>query len=423
MSQNIQIIDVGSSTVKCYRIEAGNILLSEQRSFHFKKYANADGLLSDEIINELLTYITELVEKNVINTKIIATGIFRKIPADQQQFIIDTCFVKTKCYFNIISHEMEGQYLNKALSAMCPTDHTVLLLNIGGGSTEIIIKQNNKPDVTVNVELGVGNIIEKFPGVNEETSTTSLDTVTEYIKTLLPKIDSIADYAIYNGGELHYMKLAEYNLAKNVSFTDSDHPLEISLKDFSQKNFEIFNSISLTSLEELMPNDPKWMHGARACSAIAQAVCEKYSVTKIIPSDSNTVHGYVRLPLRNVTLSGSYRKHLDYIIDIKTYVEKLGMTVLSPVLTSPKNPGETFVIFHGEEGLSPLALERKQLVAIKHSDALIVCCPGGYVGASALIEIGYALAHNKLVLYTETPDEFMLNTLPHEFLGYKKQPS
>jgi len=55
MSQNIQIIDVGSSTVKCYRIEAGNILLSEQRSFHFKKYANADGLLSDEIINELLT--------------------------------------------------------------------------------------------------------------------------------------------------------------------------------------------------------------------------------------------------------------------------------------------------------------------------------------------------------------------------------
>jgi hypothetical protein len=36
------------------------------------------------------------------------------------------------------------------------------------------------------------------------------------------------------------------------------------------------------------------MYGARACSAIAQAICEKYNIITIIPSDSNIINGVVR---------------------------------------------------------------------------------------------------------------------------------
>ena len=59
-------------------------------------------------------------------------------------------------------------------------------------------------------------------------------------------------------------------------------------------------------------------------------------------------------------------------------------------------------------------LERHHLDSIQKSDALIVCDPEGYVGASALIEIGYANALGKRIIFTEKPQEFMLNTLPHE---------
>ena len=38
-----------------------------------------------------------------------------------------------------------------------------------------------------------------------------------------------------------------------------------------------------------MPKDPAWMHWARSCSAIAQAIIENFWVEKIIPSDSNTI--------------------------------------------------------------------------------------------------------------------------------------
>lgn len=72
------------------------------------------------------------------------------------------------------------------------------------------------------------------------------------------------------------------------------------------------------------------------------------------------------------------------------------------------------MVFAGEEGLSPLELERHHLKSISESDALIVCDPEGHVGASALIEIGFANAAGKRVIFTEKPEEFMLNTSPAE---------
>ena len=88
--------------------------------------------------------------------------------------------------------------------------------------------------------------------------------------------------------------------------------------------------------------------------------------------------------------------------------------MLSPRFDAPKNPGQEFVVFEDEEGLSPLELERHHLNMINSCDALIVCASNGYVGASALIEIGYAQALGKRIIFTEQPTEFMLQTLPAE---------
>lgn len=101
-------------------------------------------------------------------------------------------------------------------------------------------------------------------------------------------------------------------------------------------------------------------------------------------------------------------------MNIKEKLEARGTKVLSPRFTEPKNPGEKFVVFAGEEGLSPLELERHHLDSISKSDALIVCDPEGYVGASELLEIGFANAISKRVVFVEKPEEFMLNTLPAE---------
>jgi hypothetical protein len=301
-----------------------------------------------------------------------------------------------------------------ALVGKCNLNEPLLLINIGGGSTELVVMYGKEAIERVNLDFGVGKILTDFPQINDEFSKVKLEEVVNYVKNLLPSIQNKPKIAFYTGGELTYMKLANYPLKKNNLFEDEDHPFLIELEDFKNKNKEIFEKRTLKELENLMPENPKWMHGARPCSAIAQAICEKYNIEKIIPSDSNIINGIVRQEFRHVTLSGSFRKHLDYILEIKKKLEASGVIVLSPRFNVPKKPGTEFVVFQGEEGLSPLELERYHLNSIKNSDALIVCDPNGYVDASALLEIGFAHSLGKRIIFTEKPEEFILNNLPFE---------
>ena len=85
-----------------------------------------------------------------------------------------------------------------------------------------------------------------------------------------------------------------YNLKENNIFSDPNHPFYIDSSEFASKNNEVFKSISIKDLENLMPKDPAWMHWARSCSAIAQAIIENFWVEKIIPSDSNTIDWIIK---------------------------------------------------------------------------------------------------------------------------------
>ena len=409
------LIDVGSSTVKVYKYSNNKLNLILQRSLYFKDGFDPEGGISPENKKELFELLEAIKEENKdVSIRIYATGIFRKLAPETKVNFIDEVFLRTGLYFNIIDQDLENFYLEMALVGKCNLNEPVLLINIGGGSTELVVMYGKEAIERLNLDFGVGKIISDFPQINEEISRAKLEEVVESVKNLLPSLQNKPKIAFYTGNELTYMKLANYPLKKNNLFEDEDHPYLIEFEDFKNKNKEIFEKITLKELESLMPDNPKWMHGARPCSAIAQAICEKYNIEKIVPSDSNIINGIVRQEFRHVTLSGSFRKHLDYIIEVKKKLENNGVIVLSPRFTIPKTPETEFVIFHGEEGLSPLELERYHLESIKKSDALIVCDPNGYVGASALLEIGFAHSLGKRIIFTEKPEEFILNNLPFE---------
>ena len=56
----------------------------------------------------------------------------------------------------------------------------------------------------------------------------------------------------------------------------------------------------------------------------------------------------------------------------------------------------------------PKKLEQLHLDLIRKSGFLYVVDPGGYVGNSAVMEIGYALASKKPIYALEEPGEFIL---------------
>ena len=408
-------IDTGSSTIKLYEKTRGTIKLLETKSFDFKKDFNPDFGLTEKTEQELISYFQEIKKTYPKKTiKVFATALFRKMSNTALTELSDKIFQATGLYFNVISQELEGYYLEQALSAKCISNTPILLINIGGGSTELIIMKNQKSIERIYLDLGVKTIFRHFPYINDTYSKHTLDDVIKFINSKLPSTNLNTAIAIYNGGELTYMQSARYSLRKNSFFNDKNHPKMISLADFRARNHEIFQSVKISELESYMPDDPLWMHGARACSAIAQAICEKFHVTTIIPSDSNTIHGMARQELRTVVLSGSFRKHLDYILDIKNKLIEKKIEILSPRFDTPKNPGAEFVIFNGEESMTPLELERFHLKKINECDAIIICNKNGYVGASSLIEIGYAVALRKRIIFTEKPEEFLLRILPAE---------
>ncbi len=409
------LIDVGSSTVKVYEQTSPSVSLLLARSIPFKTEFDPTKGISESTKKELYELITEIKDKNPDKPiKLFATALFRKMETETKKAFVDEFFLRTGLYFNIIPQELESFYLQVALVGKYQVNEPVLLINIGGGSTELVVMYGKEAIETKNIDLGVGTVLTEFPKINDQKSGVPLDTVIEFVSEKLPKLDNKVKTALYSGGELNYMQLAKYNLQANKLFNDEDHPSMITLKDFSSKNKEVFEKISLKELEELMPDNPTWMHGARACSALAQAICDKYRVETIIPSNSNLINGASRQEFRHVVISGSFRKHLEYILKVRKQLVENGTEVLSPRFTEPKNPGEEFVVFSGEEGMSPLELERHHLCSIEECDALIVCDPDGYVGASALIEIGYAQALGKRIIFVEKPGEFMLNTLPAE---------
>ena len=423
MAKEKIILDVGSSTIKVYKITNGKLKHLQNESISFKEGFTHDLGISEKNKNLLLDFLKQMKKDNQDTLiEIYATSMFRKISTDMQQQFVDDIFESTGLYFNIIPHDLESFYMQQALVGKYNND-LALIINIGGGSTELIVMKGKDVLKTHELEnLGVGTLITKYPEINNLLSRVELSDLVKEVEEVLPDIDQNIETAFYSGGELTYMKLAGYALTKNNLFQDESHPSLISFVEFQKRNNDIYKKVTLEELEKLMPENPKWMYGARACSAIAQAICKKYSIKNIIPSDSNLVDGIFRRPFRKVVISGSFRKFLKEILEVRNDLAQKGVEILSPRFTEPKNPWEEFVVFEGEEGESPSVSERHHISSIEQADALIVVDLKGYKGikkgyacASSLIEIGYAHALRKKVIFTETPDEFMLNTLPAQF--------
>ena len=115
--------------------------------------------------------------------------------------------------------------------------------------------------------------------------------VEESIKDV--KLDKDYDCAIFTGGEERFELLTKFNLVKNTLFDDGIHKYMVSIEDYIKGTEKIFYDITLEELYNLMPNNPKWMDGARSGAIIPLAIFHKASIKWIIPSDLNLINGVI----------------------------------------------------------------------------------------------------------------------------------
>lgn len=229
------LLDIGSSTIKAYLFNGKKLSPLKQTSVHFKKNFS-NGNISHSDVNTLIKFIKSIKISNPDSlVKTYATSVFRDLDESNKHELIEEVFSKTGVLFNIIDQTTESFYLQLALTGKYKLRKNLILVNIGGGSTELIIIKNNIPIERKNIKIGVGTILTKYTKMNDEISGNPIDEVTSFVKRKLPTMNNSTNTAFYTGGELNYMQLTKYPLKPNTLFTDKSHPSIIKLNDFSNK--------------------------------------------------------------------------------------------------------------------------------------------------------------------------------------------
>lgn len=106
-----------------------------------------------------------------------------------------------------------------------------------------------------------------------------------------------------------------------------------------------------------------------------------------------------------VTISGSYRKHFDRLVSNKKDFESLdNVRVLRPHSNEISSADEELVRLEGDPK-DIREVQEKQLSALRESDLVYVVNPGGSLGPSSTLEVGYAHRAGTPVIASEPPFE------------------
>lgn len=113
----------------------------------------------------------------------------------------------------------------------------------------------------------------------------------------------------------------------------------------------------------------------------------------------------------NVGIIGSFSKNMGDIARAKQVFEANGFRVLVPIDTeiSQERSSEGFLVLNKDEEKRPRDLEHSYLSALLNCHVVYVCNRGGYVGKSAMFEIGYLMYPQKTdIIFQELPSEELL---------------
>ncbi len=289
-------VDLGSSTIKVYSYKK-ELQLVEEHSIYFKNDFDAEKGISKENLKELCDYFKELKDKydlKYYNTHIFVTGIFRNLVEKKKTELVRLFNDKFDLHFNIISHGIENYYLGKAM-ANDYNGKKVLIINMGGKTTELVTFVGKDITDTKNLSIGVADLLNNFKNVNDKYSGDSVSDMEQFVADKLSdlKLDTDYDCAIFTGGEERFELLTGFNLVPNTLFDDGIHKYMVSLEDYIKGTEVVFNEITIEELYELMPQNPKWMDGARSGAIIPLVLFRKAGCEWIVPSDLNLINGVI----------------------------------------------------------------------------------------------------------------------------------
>lgn len=244
------VIDLGTNTFNLLIAEKHNGTFYEihrdKRSVKIGKGGIAHGEIANDAYLRAINAVKEYAEiahkYQVQKIKAVATSAFRstrngiQLASDIKQ-IIGT-------EVEIIDGEQEAEYIYYGIKAAVPlTEQNVLMLDIGGGSNELIIANKNIIHWKHSYALGISRLIDMFTP-NDPLSPTDIKRISEYIKSNLTSFaQALNQYPINTlVGSSGSFDL----LANMIHYKEKQKPLN------TLKNYNILNLLQTIRLLDML---------------------------------------------------------------------------------------------------------------------------------------------------------------------------
>lgn len=125
--------------------------------------------------------------------------------------------------------------------------------------------------------------------------------------------------------------------------------------------------------------------------------------------DGTLINGLSSCPFRRVVVCGSFQQHMKEINDVINKLNSIDAEVLSPWTMDivPESIGTDFILLKGqtmENARDAWRHKYDHMAKFAKSDAVVVCNPGGRVGKGTMFEVGYMIACNCHIIFTEQPN-------------------
>lgn len=116
---------------------------------------------------------------------------------------------------------------------------------------------------------------------------------------------------------------------------------------------------------------------------------------------------------KTISIIGSFKKQMDDIQRAKKVFLNKGFKVLAPASTTISGEKNiSFVLLDSDNpNKSPRELENDYVKALLDSDVVYCCNRDGYIGGTAMFELGYLIAMGQEVYFQERPKEELICSL------------
>jgi NTP pyrophosphatase (non-canonical NTP hydrolase) len=110
-------------------------------------------------------------------------------------------------------------------------------------------------------------------------------------------------------------------------------------------------------------------------------------------------------------ICGSFRRNPELLASEFQRLQEAGCTILSPRDLDFVSEVNGFVYGQADLGRTTAAVEQGHLRAMQDADFVWLHCPGGYVGTSAAMELGFAQALGLRVFASEAPENMTMRDM------------